>query len=86
MEWLVEMTKRIIGDRRMRQVHHHRPERAADDGALLRQLGHRCDSFCQLVCVHHAASRIVLLHQLLMTVVALMQSRLELPLAQANLT
>ena len=41
MEWLVEMTKRIVSDRRMRQIHNHCPECAAYDGALLRQLGHR---------------------------------------------
>ena len=82
MEWLVEMTKRIVGDRGMCQIHHHRPKCAADDGALLWQLGYRCNSLRQLVCVHHAASRVIQLHQLLVTVVALMKPHQELLLAQ----
>ena len=34
MEWLVKMTKRIVGDRWMRQIHHHRPSRPEESLVL----------------------------------------------------
>ena len=76
------MTKRVVGDRGMRQIHHHRPECATDYGTLLRQLGYRSNGLCQLFCIHHTTRRIVLLYQFLVTVVTLMQPHLELLLAQ----
>ena len=57
------MTKRVVGDRGMRQIHHHRPECATDYGTLLRQLGYRSNGLCQLFCIHHTTRRIVLLYR-----------------------
>ena len=73
MEWLVEMTKRIVGDGRVGEVHYHCPSSSEESLAL--RLGYSCDGIGQLLLTHNALRLVEPLAKSVITVITICASR-----------